>query len=123
MLFLLVIEDEEMVHSKKILAHWLFATAGLIIVMVILGVLTRLTGSGLSMVDWKPITGWLPPTNSEQWGAVFALYKQSPEYLKVNYGMNLEEFKGIFWLEYIHRLLGRFIGLFFLVPRPIPHSR
>ena len=84
--------------------------------MVIIGGITRLTGSGLSIVDWRPITGILPPLNYEQWYAIFDLYKQSPEYLSINNGMSLDEFKSIFWLEYIHRLWGRLIGFVLLVP-------
>ena len=99
-----------------ILSHWFFLTAFFVMVMVVLGGLTRLTGSGLSMVDWRPLTGFLPPLNLEQWGAVFDLYKESPQYQSVNLGMGLEDFKSIFWLEYIHRLMGRFIGLLFLAP-------
>ena len=102
------------VHSP--LVSWVILTACLVLGMVVLGGFTRLTGSGLSMVDWKPITGILPPMTLDDWQRVFALYKTSPEYHQVNAGMTLEGFKGIFWLEYIHRLLGRIIGLVFLVP-------
>jgi cytochrome c oxidase assembly protein subunit 15 len=84
--------------------------------MIILGGLTRLTGSGLSIIDWHPFTGFLPPLNKEAWQKVFELYQLSPEYQKVNYGMSLEEFKHIFWLEYVHRLWGRIIGIAFVVP-------
>lgn len=103
-------------NSFMTLSNWLFITAGFVIIMVVLGGLTRLTGSGLSMVDWRPVTGFLPPLNEGQWQGVFDLYKMSPQYHKVNFGMNLSDFKGIFWLEFIHRLVGRFIGILFLVP-------
>ena len=103
-------------NSFVILSNWLFTTAGFVMVMVVLGGLTRLTGSGLSMVDWHPVTGFFPPLNEVQWQSVFDLYQASPQYRKVNFGMSLSEFKGIFWLEFIHRLAGRFIGLIFLVP-------
>jgi len=103
-------------NSFILLSNWLFVTAGFVMVMVVLGGLTRLTGSGLSMVDWRPVTGFLPPLNEGQWQGVFDLYKVSPQYHKVNFGMSLSEFKGIFWLEFIHRLMGRFIGIIFLVP-------
>ena len=88
----------------------------MVFIMVVIGGLTRLTGSGLSMVDWRPVTGWLPPLSLDQWQAVFELYKQSPQYEKVNFGMSLDEFKGIFWLEFFHRLWGRVIGLAFGIP-------
>jgi len=103
------------VHDRQ-LAIWLFIVAGLIFAMVILGGVTRLTHSGLSMVDWKPVTGILPPIGEEQWLAEFDKYKTSPEYLKVNKGMSLSEFKSIFAFEYLHRVLGRLIGLAFLIP-------
>jgi cytochrome c oxidase assembly protein subunit 15 len=88
----------------------------MIFVMIALGGLTRLTGSGLSMVEWQPITGWLPPVSDAAWQNTFAKYQAYPEYQKVNLGMTLSEFKGIFWLEYVHRLWGRLIGVAFLAP-------
>lgn len=84
--------------------------------MVVLGGFTRLTGSGLSMVDWRPLMGWLPPLSDAEWQRVFELYQQSPEFLKVNAHMDVNAFKGIFWLEFLHRLLGRTIGIVFLLP-------
>ena len=84
--------------------------------MVCLGGITRLTGSGLSMVEWAPITGILPPLNEAQWLAVFELYRASPEFIQVNSAMDLAGFKSIFWFEYFHRILGRLIGLSFLLP-------
>jgi cytochrome c oxidase assembly protein subunit 15 len=84
--------------------------------MVVVGGVTRLTRSGLSITEWAPITGTLPPLTEADWQAQFARYQQSPEYLKVNAGMSLDAFKGIFWWEYVHRLLGRVIGLAFLLP-------
>lgn len=84
--------------------------------MVVLGGVTRLTGSGLSMVDWRPLLGWLPPLDHDAWQRVFDLYRQSPQFREVNAQMDVEAFKGIFWLEYFHRLLGRTIGVVFLVP-------
>lgn len=103
------------VHHKPI-AVWLFIVAAMVFSMVILGGVTRLTHSGLSMVNWHPVTGWLPPLEQAEWEAVFADYRKSPEYLKVNKGMTLDEFKGIFWFEFTHRLLGRLIGVAFFVP-------
>jgi heme a synthase len=84
--------------------------------MVVIGGVTRLTHSGLSMTEWQPLIGAIPPVNESQWDQVFRAYQQTPEYLKINRGMTLEEFKGIFWWEYVHRLLGRSIGAAFLVP-------
>lgn len=101
---------------QKVIAYWLFVMCAMVFVMVILGGVTRLTHSGLSMVDWRPITGWLPPLNDAEWQSVFELYKQSPEYKKVNFGMDVEGFKSIFWLEFIHRLWGRAMGVAFILP-------
>ncbi|MBT3989995.1 MAG: heme A synthase [Rhodospirillaceae bacterium] len=101
---------------NKIIANWLFVLCGMVFFMVILGGLTRLTHSGLSMVDWRPVTGWLPPLNPGEWQAVFELYKESPEFKKVNFDMTVEDFKSIFWLEFIHRLWGRAMGVVFLLP-------
>lgn len=84
--------------------------------MVVLGGVTRLTRSGLSMVHWQPVSGVVPPLSKAQWQKEFSHYKQSPEYKKINLGMNLNKFKSIFWYEYSHRLLGRVIGLAFLLP-------
>ncbi|MBF0436654.1 MAG: COX15/CtaA family protein [Magnetococcales bacterium] len=97
-------------------AIWLMACCAMIFIMVVVGGLTRLTGSGLSMVEWQPVVGWLPPLDEQAWQRVFALYRQSPQFTSVNFGMDLEGFKGIFWLEYIHRLIGRLTGVVFIVP-------
>jgi len=101
-------------RSRRAIATWLLLCCGLVYCMVVLGGVTRLTGSGLSMVEWRPVTGVLPPMNDLEWQAEFELYQLSPEYQKVNSHMSVEDFKGIFWLEYLHRLLGRTIGLVFL---------
>jgi len=101
---------------SRAISAWLFAIAALVFAMIVLGGVTRLTKSGLSMVNWHPVTGWLPPLDAAGWEKVFADYRQYPEYKKINAGMTLDEFKGIFWYEYLHRLLGRLIGLAFLVP-------
>ncbi|MEB3701811.1 Heme A synthase [Candidatus Bealeia paramacronuclearis] len=84
--------------------------------MILLGGFTRLTGSGLSIVEWQPLMGALPPLNEADWLSLFQKYQTSPEYQKVNLGMTLEEFQGIFWLEFIHRLWGRAIGVVLLIP-------
>lgn len=102
--------------SNRAIAIWLFVVAALIFSMVILGGVTRLTRSGLSMVKWEPIMGIMPPMSQKQWQQTFDKYKQFPEYKKINREMGVEEFKSIFWFEYTHRLLGRTIGLAFLIP-------
>lgn len=98
------------------MAIWLFCICILIFTMVVLGGVTRLTRSGLSMVEWQPIMGVIPPISESDWQETFELYKQFPEYQKINVDMTLTEFKTIFYFEYGHRILGRLIGLFFLVP-------
>jgi cytochrome c oxidase assembly protein subunit 15 len=102
--------------EDQLISRWLSICLLLIFAMVVLGGVTRLTGSGLSMVDWHPIHGVIPPLNSEQWLEEFSNYQQSPEYQKINRDMGVSEFKSIFWFEYSHRLLGRLIGLVFLLP-------
>ncbi|MDP6208248.1 MAG: COX15/CtaA family protein, partial [Roseibacillus sp.] len=106
---------EPRTHHRPI-AIWLLICCATLAGMVVLGGATRLTGSGLSMVEWKPVTGVLPPLNQDDWEEVFGLYQQSPEFQEVNLNMNLEGFKGIFYLEYFHRLLGRLIGLIVMLP-------
>jgi cytochrome c oxidase assembly protein subunit 15 len=100
----------------RLIAVWLFICCGMVFAMVILGGVTRLTGSGLSMVEWDPIFGIIPPLDHATWNATFDLYKQSPEYLKINAGMDLAGFQRIYWFEFSHRLLGRLIGTVFLLP-------
>ena len=107
--------DAETLRRRKIMALWLFAGCVMVFIMVNLGGATRLTGSGLSMVEWKPLHV-LPPLNDAQWAAEFAAYQQFPEFQQKNSWMNVDDFKGIFWLEYLHRLWGRLIGFVFFVP-------
>jgi cytochrome c oxidase assembly protein subunit 15 len=95
---------------------WLFAVAALIAIMVLVGGATRLTESGLSIVEWKPVTGALPPLTDAQWAQAFEGYKAIPQYRELNAGMSLAEFKTIFWWEWSHRLLGRVIGAVYLLP-------
>jgi cytochrome c oxidase assembly protein subunit 15 len=95
---------------------WLLAVAALIFVMVLVGGATRLTESGLSIVEWKPVSGTLPPLSDAQWRQEFEKYQATPQYQHVNRGMSLSEFKTIFWWEWTHRLLGRAIGVAFLLP-------
>jgi cytochrome c oxidase assembly protein subunit 15 len=101
---------------QKSIAVWLLACCALVFAMVVVGGVTRLTNSGLSIVEWQPIVGTFPPLSQNDWEVVFEKYHQTPQYKKVNQGMSLEEFKGIFWWEYFHRLLGRVIGLAFFIP-------
>ena len=100
----------------KYLRLWLITLFLLIILMVAVGGLTRLTDSGLSITAWELFTGILPPLNTNEWNFYFSEYKKIPEYQNINYGMSLNEFKVIFYWEYAHRLLARFIGLFTLIP-------
>ena len=100
----------------KYLKLWLITLFSLIVLMVAVGGLTRLTDSGLSITAWELFTGILPPLNINEWNFYFTEYKKIPEYKNINYGMSLDEFKVIFYWEYIHRLLARFVGLFTLVP-------
>ena len=95
---------------------WLLVVCAFIFAMVIVGGVTRLTHSGLSIVEWQPIIGTIPPLSEAEWLHTFNLYKQYPEYMHHNQGMSLHEFKGIFYWEYFHRLLGRTIGLVFFIP-------
>lgn len=98
------------------IARWLLVCAAIVFCIVVVGGITRLTRSGLSIVEWKPFTGTLPPLGEAQWNEEFSKYRETPEYKLVNRGMQLEEFKNIFWWEYIHRVLARLIGLAFLLP-------
>jgi cytochrome c oxidase assembly protein subunit 15 len=95
---------------------WLIAVAVMIAIMVLVGGATRLTESGLSIVEWKPVTGVLPPLNEAQWTTAFEAYKTIPQYRQMNAGMSLDEFRTIFWWEWSHRLLGRVIGAAYLLP-------
>ena len=98
------------------IANWLLFIAVLVFAMVVVGGITRLTESGLSITEWKPVTGALPPLSEAAWMEAFAKYQQIPEYTQINHGMSLADFKFIFFWEYMHRLLGRFIGLAFALP-------
>ena len=94
--------------------RWLLLVAGMIFAMVVLGGLTRLTESGLSMTEWRPLFGWLPPLGDAAWQRLFDLYKETPQYRQVFPDLTLDGFRAIFWLEYLHRLFGRLIGIVFL---------
>ena len=104
-----------MKDNKKVI-YWLLTGCTLIFIMVIVGGITRLTHSGLSISNYKLISGTIPPTNALQWNEAFDLYKQYPEYQKLNYNMTIDEFKDIYFWEWIHRVIGRFIGLVFVIP-------
>lgn len=101
---------------RRAIGLWLLACAAMVLAMAVIGAITRLTESGLSIMEWAPFTGALPPLSEAEWQRVFALYRQIPEYQLENAGMSLAEFKTIFWWEYIHRLWGRLIGLVFALP-------
>lgn len=103
-------------QSHTSIAIWLLVCCALVFAMVVVGGVTRLTGSGLSIVEWKPIVGTIPPISEEDWEVLLEKYRQIPQYEQINKGMTLDEFKGIFWWEYFHRLLGRLIGLVYFVP-------
>jgi cytochrome c oxidase assembly protein subunit 15 len=103
-------------EANRRIAIWLLICGAMIFAMVVIGGVTRLTQSGLSMVEWKPLLGILPPLGDDEWRALFGQYQRYPEYWVLNTGMTLDEFKAIFWFEYTHRLWGRLIGLVFLLP-------
>ena len=100
-------------RSGRPVRVWLWTVAALVFAMIVVGGATRLTDSGLSITEWKPILGAVPPLSAEDWQDAFQKYKQIPEYDLVNKGMSLSEFKTIFWWEWAHRFLGRFIGVVF----------
>ena len=103
-------------RAARRIAIWLFVMCGLVAAMVIVGGATRLTDSGLSITEWRPVTGAIPPMSEEAWAEEFEKYKTIPEYEQVNFGMSLSAFKEIYWWEWGHRFLGRLIGLAFFVP-------
>jgi cytochrome c oxidase assembly protein subunit 15 len=102
--------------DRRHVAAWLLLCAAMVFAMVVVGGVTRLTHSGLSIVEWQPLVGTLPPLNEGEWQTLFEKYQQTPEFKQVNFDMDLAGFKGIFWWEYFHRLLGRLIGVVFLLP-------
>ena len=104
-------------ENKNIyISYWLLLITFLVTLMIFIGGLTRLTDSGLSITRWDLISGILPPLSLNDWEESFMFYKQIPEYKLLNSSMTLEQFKTIYWWEYIHRLLGRFVGLFYFIP-------
>ncbi len=109
-------ETDPAAARRPIVRLWLYAVAALMVVTLVVGGATRLTESGLSIVEWKPVTGILPPMSPEAWQAEFGKYQQIPQYRELNRGMRLDEFKTIYWWEWTHRLLARTIGAVFLLP-------
>ena len=103
-------------ERPRAVAYWLLSVAALVVLMILVGGITRLTESGLSIVRWEPVSGILPPIGEAAWQAEFEAYRQSPQYQQVNAGMSLAEFKNIYFWEYVHRLLGRVIGFAFALP-------
>ena len=102
--------------ANRLVVLWLLVMAALVAIMVVIGGITRLTGSGLSMVEWRPLMGTLPPMTAAEWDRVYALYVASPEYQSINFGMDMDGFKKIFFWEYFHRLWGRLLGVAFVLP-------
>lgn len=101
---------------QKSIAIWLLICCAMVFAMVVVGGVTRLTDSGLSIVEWQPIVGTMPPITQQDWDVLLEKYRATPQYQQVNKGMSVDEFKSIFWWEYFHRVLGRLIGLAFFVP-------
>ena len=108
--------DSETTHRPRVVALWLAVCCVMIVAMVVIGGITRLTESGLSITRWQPVDGILPPLDDAAWQQAFADYQETTEYRQLNAGMTLDNFKAIYWWEYIHRLWGRLIGLVFAVP-------
>ena len=104
------------INTHPAITTWIWVCAGFVFAMIIIGAITRLTESGLSMVEWRPLIGALPPMNETEWNRVFTLYQDSPEYQKKNFWMSIEDFKTIFFWEWFHRFWGRMIGLVFALP-------
>src|SRR6266540_823862 len=103
-------------RRRRAIRLWLLTVAALVFAMVLVGGATRLTESGLSIVEWQPVVGTVPPLTDAQWQTEFEKYKTIPQYQQLNRGMGLSEFKTIFWWEWTHRFLGRVIGLAFALP-------
>src|SRR5688500_1678253 len=103
-------------RDRRAVAAWLFLCAAFVFAIVVVGGITRLTRSGLSIVEWQPLVGAIPPLSDTDWQALFAKYRETPEFRLVNFDMDLAGFKHIFWWEYAHRLLGRLVGVVFLLP-------
>ena len=109
-------DKNSIVHRRRIVQLWLFTVAALMVMTLVVGGATRLTESGLSIVEWKPVTGVLPPLSEPEWQAEFDKYKEIPQYRELNRGMGLDAFKTIYWWEWSHRMLARLVGAAFLLP-------
>jgi cytochrome c oxidase assembly protein subunit 15 len=107
---------EDSWRGDNAIALWLGIIAAMVALTAIIGAATRLTGSGLSITEWQPVLGVVPPLNESDWLTAFAKYKEIPQYTEINHGMSLEAFKAIYWWEWTHRLIARSIGVVFLVP-------
>lgn len=105
-----------LLSQSKLIYIWLFVCCATVFCMILVGAITRLTESGLSIVEWKPLIGAIPPLNEKEWQRIFDLYKATPEFQKKNFWMNMDDFKHIFFWEWFHRLLGRVIGMIFALP-------
>ncbi|MCC6132721.1 MAG: COX15/CtaA family protein, partial [Acidobacteria bacterium] len=103
-------------RARKAIGAWLLTGAALVGLMVLVGGVTRLTGSGLSITHWDIVVGTLPPLTDAAWEVQFTRYQKTPQYHLLNSHMGIEDFKTIFWWEYIHRLIGRLMGLVFVIP-------
>src|SRR5687768_3045788 len=103
-------------RDHRLISIWLFTGVVMVLVQILLGSITRLTGSGLSITNWDIVTGVLPPLNLAQWNEAFDLYKQTPQYREINQGMTISDFRFIFFWEYIHRLWARTMGFVFVLP-------
>jgi cytochrome c oxidase assembly protein subunit 15 len=112
----LMLKPQSPTARRPAIRAWLYAVAALMVLTLVVGGATRLTESGLSIVEWKPVTGVIPPLSHEAWQAEFGKYQQIPQYRELNRGMNLDEFKTIYWWEWSHRLLARLVGAAFLLP-------
>lgn len=108
--------QETFARRRRAVGFWLVSVAAVILAMITVGGLTRITGSGLSITEWDPIMGVIPPLSDAAWQDAFAKYRHIPQYIRENQGMSLAEFEGIFWWEWAHRLLGRLLGVLFFVP-------
>ena len=108
-------DDIQQTYYSSIML-WLILLTIMVFLIIVIGGLTRLTDSGLSMVDWRPLLGTVPPLNDAQWNEVFDKYKLSPEYIYVNKNMEIDDFKYIFWWEWFHRFFARLIGVVFVIP-------
>ena len=112
----MTLDKDSRLSTDHLNANWLLVCAAMVFLMATIGAVTRLTESGLSIAQWKPVTGALPPLNAAQWQAEFDVYKATPQYQQVNKGMELGDFKKIYFWEWLHRLWGRLIGLIFALP-------